>query len=184
MIVLTEETVDKWDLPVSVWRRWAGEFIQEKNGMAGPGFFAILPFLLLGVMASIGGIFEQSWRLGLGGLATLLGTFGLIYLIGKFSEPFFEARHNSIEKYLKSQPIDSVIEQATSIGPGYLGREFLFDHLDNRDPSWSKKHLDRVVVLARSEELPQNQRSSVRHYLSENHPGWSGVGVRVGNMTA
>lgn len=184
MIILTEKAVDNWELSVQAWRRLAGEFVQEKHGMAGPATFALLIPELIGVFALIGGAFEKSWALGLSGAGTLATCFAIIFLAEKVAEPFFEARFEAIEKYLRSQPIERVIAQATSIGPGYLGRKFLFNHLDKRDASWSQRHLNDLVVLVRSEELPENQRSTVRHYLTEKHPGWSGAGKGVAENIA
>lgn len=184
MIILTEKTVDNWELSVPTWRRWAGEFVQEKNGMAGPATFAFLVPGFIGVFALIGGAFEKSWVLGLSGAGILAFCFGTIFLLGKAAEPFFEERFEAIEKYLSCQPIERVIAQATSIGPGYLGREFLLNHLDERDASWSQRHLNDLVVLVRSEELPENQRSTVRYYLTETHPGWSGAGKGVAENIA
>lgn len=176
MIILTEKTVDNWELSVPTWRRWAGEFVQEKHGMAGPSTFALLIPGLIGVFALIGGAFEKSWALGLSGAGILAFCLAITFLAEKVAEPFFEGRFEAIEKYLSCQPIERVIAQATSIGPGYLGRKFLLNHLDERDASWSQRHLNDLVILVRSEELPENQRSSVRYYLGKKHPGWSGAG--------
>ena len=177
MITLTDKTIDGWDVGGGLtFSKLMAHFVQEKQGHAGPATFALLPLILISVCALIGGPFERSWALGLSGAAGLGGVFGLIFLMSKLAKPYLSTLSESIESYLASLPSERVIQQAVSLGPSYRGRQYLLRHLDNRDALWSERHLDELVRLVRAEELPANQRSHIRWYLSERHPGWSGGG--------
>lgn len=173
MLVLTEKVVDGWKLPVSFMRRKAGEFVQEKHGIAGPSTMFLMMPGFAGVFMLVFGMLDMDWKLGLSGAGILAVLFGVLLLAGSLAQPFFEARHKAINDYLDGFELDKIIDQAVGLGPGYLGRRFLFDHLDERSPGWSADNLERLTILVRAEELPNTQRSSIQYYLNTNHPGWS-----------
>ena len=177
MIVLTQKNIENWEVPVSKFSKLMADFVQEKQGWAGPATFFSLPVGLVSVFALVGGVFEESWLMAIAGVVGIALTLGSIHLACALAKPYLKALGNSIEAYLASQPIDRVIDQAVSLGPSYLGRQYLLNHLDDRDNNWSEKHLERLVRLARAEELPANQVTRLRWYLQDKHPGWSGAGT-------
>lgn len=185
MIILTENTVDRWDVPASRLSRVVAELVQEKGSGAALFVYILLLPVLLGMGMLAGGFFEQNLKLGLAGAGVLGALSFMVWGMDKLAGPFFEARSVAIDAYLETLPVERVIAQATHLGPGRLGREFLFQHLDKRETKWSETHLAELVALVRAEELPRNQASFVRYHLDERHPGWSGAGrVAQDNMIA
>lgn len=108
----------------------------------------------------------------------------VIRVVKREAQKFLYARTLAIDTYLSGVLATKVVAQATQLGPGYLGRKFLLNHLAEREPGWSLPHLTTLTTLARSEELPTSQRRVVIEYLNQHHPGWTGVRIATESQEA
>lgn len=174
---LTINVINKLPMQAGVFEKISGGMVEE-NGSASPILFVLLFPLILGLVMAVGGLFGEPVSVWGGGLLLLAVCVGLVFLLDRFSRNYFRARGDSVMLWLDQQDRADIIDQAASAGPDYIGRQFLFHYLDERDPGWEEGCLDHLVAFVRDDDNHSWQRSYVKSRLDEVCPDW-----RKGRLT-